>query len=249
MAARCGYCHVGLRPLAATPDETHFPILTDNALKRELLAVLDGEAIRVLDVEIIRIRPDMDWAQIESVCAFAQQLGATRMLVADNDPDPVRSKETLAKLSAVSAPYNVTPHLEFMPWTCAPNLTSALDRIAGIENCRLLIDAFHLVRSGGNPADITFREPQVGYVQLCDISGPIPAMDEILREARSDRLFPGDGEINLAQLLTTLPDIPISLEIPCDRLRDAGITAEARALRAITGTRALIERTGEFARL
>jgi hypothetical protein len=31
-------------------------------------------------------------------------------------------------------------------------------------------------------------EASIGYLQLCDISGPIPAMEEILREARSGRL-------------------------------------------------------------
>ncbi len=235
--------------MAATPEEDHFPILTDAALKHELRAVLDGEAIGVLDIEIIRIRPEMDWMQIEAVCAFANQFGATRMLVADNDPDPVRSKGTLAHLAALAAPYGVTPHLEFMPWTCAPDLATAIDRIAGIENCRLLVDAFHLARSGGSPADLVPGDPQIGYLQLCDIAGPIPPLDEILREARSDRLFPGEGEIDLAQLVTRLPDIPISLEVPAGRLRDAGVTAEARAMRAIEGTRVVLEAVGEIARL
>ncbi len=249
IALRCGYSHIGLRPVAATPDEQHFPILTDRPMQREMLAALDGEGIGVLDVEIIRILPEMDWPLIEVTLAFAQQFGATRMLVADNDPVSERSKASLAQLAELAAPYGVMPHLEFMPWTCAPNLNAAQHRIKDIANCALLIDAFHLVRSGGQVAELHPCDPQIGYLQLCDIAGPSPAMDEILREARSDRLFPGEGDIELKQLLRRLPEIPVSLEIPTDRLRDAGWSAEMRAHRAIETTLALLEQCGEDARM
>jgi sugar phosphate isomerase/epimerase len=233
IAAACGYTHIGLRPVAATSTEPHFPILGDRKLSDELARVLAGEGIGVLDVEIIRLVPDMDWSQLETVLAFAAKFGAKRMLVADNDPDSGRSKASLAELAGRAAGYGVTPHLEFMPWTCAPDLAAAKDRIAGIENCRLLLDAFHLARSGGSPSDIIPDDPDIGYLQLCDIAGSIPPMEEILREARSDRLMPGQGEIDLAALLRRLPGIPISLEVPCDRLRDSGVSAEQRARSAI----------------
>jgi hypothetical protein len=44
-------------------------------------------------------------------------------------------------------------------------------------------------------------------------------MDEILHEARSDRMFPGDGAFGVKNILACLPqDIPYSLEIPGDAL-------------------------------
>ncbi|MBC2666839.1 sugar phosphate isomerase/epimerase [Novosphingobium flavum] len=244
IAARCGYSHVGLRPVAATPGEPHVPILTDPALRRELLQALRGEGIGVLDVEIVRLRPAMDWDEITRVLDFAAEFAAPRLLVADNDPDPARSREHLARMAAEASDFGVTPHLEFMPWTEAPGLAAARERIAGIANAKLLVDSFHLARSGGTPDEIAPGDPAIGYLQLADIAGPIPAMDEILAEARGNRLFPGEGEINLAALLTRLPGLPVSLEIPADRLRDAGVSAEERARRAIAATRDLLERTG-----
>lgn len=249
IAARCGYSHIGLRPVAATPEEPHVPFLTNAGIRRDLLATLHGEGVGVLDVEIIRITPQIDWSLIDAVLAFAQQFGATRMLVADNDPDNARSKSSLSQLAERALPYGVTPHLEFMPWTCAPNLASAQGRIAGIANCTLLLDAFHLVRSGGRVDELQHGDPQIGYLQLCDIAGPIPIMDEILREARSARLFPGEGEIDLPQLVRRLPDIAISLEVPADQLRDTGLTAEMRARRAMETTLALLEQCSEATRL
>jgi sugar phosphate isomerase/epimerase len=235
IAARCGYSHIGLRPIAATPVEPHFPIMADAVLRRELKAAIRDEGIAVLDIEIVRLLPEMDWDAMAMVFAFAQEFGAERLLVADNDPDPLRSHDSLAELASRAGAYGVTPHLEFMPWTCAPDLMAGRERLAGIANGRLLVDAFHLARSGGTVDDIVQAKAGtgIGYLQLCDIAGPIPAMDEILREARSARLFPGDGDIDLVSLLKTLPDIPISLEIPADALRDLGVTAETRALMAI----------------
>jgi hypothetical protein len=52
----------------------------------------------------------------------------------------------------------------------------------------------------------------------------------------------GDGDINLVGLIKRLPDIPISLEIPADRLRDSRIDAKLRAQMAFEETRALLER-------
>jgi hypothetical protein len=43
-------------------------------------------------------------------------------------------------------------------------------------------------------------------------------MEEIRRQAREDRLMPGEGELDLAGLLAALPsDLPICLEIPYAR--------------------------------
>jgi sugar phosphate isomerase/epimerase len=65
-------------------------------------------------------------------------------------------------------------------------------------------------------------------------------MDAILSEARSNRLFPGEGEVDLAGLLARFPELPLSLEVPADRLRDAGVSADARARRAIDCARTVL---------
>jgi sugar phosphate isomerase/epimerase len=240
IAARCGYSHVGLRPVPATPDESHTPILTHRGNRSELRAALVGEGIGVLDCEIVRLTPQIDWSHMQRVLEFTAEFGAARLLVADNDPDQERSAAALAQLAELAVPHNVTPCLEFMPWTCAPNLSAARTRIAGIANAALLIDAFHLARSGGSPDDITVGDPQVSYLQLSDIAGPIPDLAAILAEARSDRMFPGEGEIDLVRLVERLPGVPISLEVPAERLRAQGWTAEQRAHHALSCTRSLL---------
>jgi sugar phosphate isomerase/epimerase len=241
IAAATGYSHVGLRPVAATPTEKHWPMLRDKTLAADINAALADENIGVLDVEILRLTPQIDWDEVQATVDFAQSLGAARVLVADNDPDPIRSRDSLARMGAIAAPAGVTMTLEFMPWTHAPNLAAARERVQGLQGVAMLVDAFHLVRSGGKMEDVARGDPLISYLQLCDIAGPIPAMDAILQEARADRLFPGEGEVDLVTLLRRLPDLPISLEVPADRLRLAGVGPEQRAALAIAATRRVME--------
>lgn len=237
VAAHCGYSHVGLRPLAATPDEIHFPMLTDAALRRDMMSALADHGLGVLDIEILRLTPEARIADFEPVFAFGAAFGARFALVAGNDPDLLRAADNLAALCDLAGPYGLRPHLEFMPWTDVPTMAAALSvtTATGRDSVGLLIDAFHLNRSGGTATDVPCNDPRFGYVQLCDIAGPIPAdMTEVMKEARSDRLFPGEGDCALTTLLRRVPAaIPVSIEVPANRL---GLSAQARAQRAFDAT-------------
>lgn len=132
-----------------------------------------------------------------------------------------------------------------MPWTDVPTIAVArqVADASGRPDAGVLVDAFHLNRSGGTPSDIPQWSPRFGYVQLCDIAGPIPPdMADILHEARAERLFPGEGDCDLAGLLRRLPAMtPVSLEVPRDDLRAQGLTAEDCARRAIDAVRAVLQ--------
>jgi sugar phosphate isomerase/epimerase len=68
-------------------------------------------------------------------------------------------------------------------------------------------------------------------------------MAEILRQARQERRFPGDGDCDLAGLLGCLPaNIPLSLEIPTVQLLEQGVSGLERARMALDKTRDLLAR-------
>ena len=79
---------------------------------------------------------------------------------------------------------------------------------------------------------------------MCDVAGPCPDdMQEILRQARNERRFPGEGDCDLAGLLKCLPpELPLSLEIPTVQLLEQGVSALQRAQMALDATRALLAR-------
>ncbi|NOW47648.1 sugar phosphate isomerase/epimerase [Novosphingobium sp. SG751A] len=245
IAAACGYTHVGLRPVAATPTERHWPMMADAALAGEIRAALDGEGVGVLDVEILRLTDVIDWDQVRATADYAAAVGAQRILVADNDPDAGRSRDNLARMGEIADGAGAVVALEFMPWTHAPNLAAARARTQDLRGVAMLIDAFHLVRSGGRVDELVAGDPAISYLQLCDIAGPTPDMDAILTEARADRLFPGEGDVDLAGILQRYPTLPISLEIPADRLRLQGVGPRERAALAITAMRRVLEKAGQ----
>ena len=71
-------------------------------------------------------------------------------------------------------------------------------------------------------------------MQFCDVPAALPpTMDAILAEARAERLFPGDGGLDLLGLLRAVPaDIPLSIEVPTHTLAPQHGSHRARAARA-----------------
>ena len=146
VAARAGYSHVGLRLVPATPEEHHFALVGDHQLRRQTLVRLRDTGIRVLDVEILRLKPETVVADFESTLAVGAEFGASELLVAGNDPDEQRLTEHFAELCDLAALYGLHPHLEFMPWTDARNLQQAVRIVenAGRENGGVPVSYTHL---------------------------------------------------------------------------------------------------------
>jgi sugar phosphate isomerase/epimerase len=247
VAARAGYSHVGLRLVPATPEEHHFALVGDDDLRRRTMERLRDTGIRVLDVEILRLKPDTVVAGFEKTLAVGAEFGATELLVAGNDSDEQRLTENFARLCDLAAPYGLHPHLEFMPWTDARNLEQAVRIVEKADrgNGGVLVDAFHFDRSQSRLEDLARVAPsRLRYAQLCDVAGPRPTdMAEILRQARNERRFPGEGDCDLAGLLQCLPaNIALSLEIPTVQLLEQGVSGLQRAQMALDKTRELLAR-------
>jgi sugar phosphate isomerase/epimerase len=243
-AAAAGYSHVGLRLVPATPDEVRYETIGDTPVIRETLARLAGTGIRVLDIEILRLTPTTRVADFLPVLETAARLGAANALVAGNDPDESRLVDRFAELSDLATSFRIAPCLEPMPWTDVKSFAQGARVLAWADraNAGLLIDAIHFDRGGSTAREIAdvpsgwFR-----YVQLCDAPARRPTeVGELLRQARADRLLPGDGGLDLAGILAALPrDLPISLEVPMTALA-ATVPAVERARRARAATEQLL---------
>ncbi|GAB3395832.1 hypothetical protein GCM10027514_43830 [Azotobacter armeniacus] len=204
--------------------------------RRQTLARLRDIGIKVLDVEIVRVRlkPDTRVADFEPILAAGAELGASELLVAGNDPDEARQTDNFAALCDLAAGFGLNPHLEFMPWTDARDLIQAMRIVDNAERANgcVLIDAFHFDRPASRLEDLARLDPaRIHYAQLRDVAGPRPDdMDEILRQAPNERRFPAVSDCDLFGLLRTLPaNLPLSLEIPTRQLLEQGVSALERA--------------------
>ena len=243
-AADAGFSHVGLRLLPATPTEPQYDIVGDTPLLREVERRLADTGVKVLDVEIFRIKPDTRVADYEAAIATAARLGASELLVAGNDPDEARLVQTFAAFCELADRYGLGASLEFMPWTDAKDLPAAARIVerSGCDNAGVLIDPFHLSRSRSRIEDIaTIPASRLRFMQFCDVPATLPpTMDAILAEARAERLFPGDGGVDLLGLLRAVPrDLPLSLEVPAHTLART-VAATERARRAFAATQRVL---------
>ena len=114
-------------------------------------------------------------------------------------------------------------------------------KISGYSNASVLIDALHFSRSGGWPSHIAGIDASLlKYAQICDAVAAIPSeAGDLIREARTGRLLPGEGALPLRDLVAALPAaIPLSIEAPVRAT--AGLSALERAQRAYRAMQALL---------
>jgi sugar phosphate isomerase/epimerase len=239
-ASEAGYSHVGLRLIPATPNEPQYDIVGHTPLLRETMRRLESTGVQVLDIEILRLKPETVVRDFLPVLETAGRLGTSQVLVAGNDPDPSRFTDNFAQLCDLAATFRLTLNIEPMPWTDVRDLKQAntLLRQAGRSNGAILIDAIHFDRAGSTLGDIAaLPQGSLRYLQLCDAPAQKPCnQEELLHQARSERLPPGEGGLRLAELLRAVPgDLPLSIEVPQQALARSVPAAEsARFLRLAT---------------
>ena len=244
VAAVCGYQQVGLRLLPAMQGGIAYPLMEDEAGLKETLARLDATGITVADLEVVALRPETEVAAFSAFFETGARLGARHVLVAAYDPDLSRFTDRYAAFCEAAAPYGLSADLEFMPWTYAPDLSTASRIVAqaGQPNAGVLVDALHFDRSGSSIEDLA-RVPahRLHYWQMCDAPAERPITTEtMIHAARHERMFPGEGGIDLVSLARAMPaDITVSIEIPTAELAKT-MDATARAQRALTAARNVI---------
>lgn len=245
-AAQAGFDYVGLRLVPATDAEVHHHFIADTPLRRETLARVRDSGIGVLDVEILRLKPETHVPDFEAFFAAGALFGAKFALIAGNDPDESRMADNLAQLADLAAQYGIRPCIEPMPWTDVKNVVQGGRIITASKsrNTGLIVDPIHFDRAGSTLADLkALPADYFHYMQLCDAPAERPAdLETILFQGRAARLIPGEGGLDLTGILRALPvGIPISLEVP---MLEWAKTANAleRATRMREATHALIAR-------
>jgi sugar phosphate isomerase/epimerase len=116
---------------------------------------------------------------------------------------------------------------------------AALVARAGRTNGGVLVDALHLHRSAGTPADLAAVPAwMLQAAQICDgqLAHP-PTEAALIEEAREARLLPGEGELPLRDLIAALPaHVAYSAEVPM-----RGLDADTRLRLAYEATKRAVE--------
>lgn len=130
--------------------------------------------------------------------------------------------------------------LEFIPGTGVPDLATALTVVTGCgrPNAGVLLDTWHLARSGGDLDDV--RSAPSGTLRAVQLSDRVAGPDPSAYVPMSDRLLPGEGDLPLGEIVAAAranhPAVTLSVEVFSAELRDlAPADAAGRAVRATAG--------------
>lgn len=210
-AAEAGFGAVGLR---WRPSDGH-----DRSASR-VRRQLDQAGITLLDLEVIRLHPDAPMESHRRLIDVAAELRPKWLLVVSHHGDDARTQSELGQLARLCAPIGCAISLEFMAFTSVRTVEQATTvvtavRADGCDNIGVLVDALHLARSGGHPATLpTNMADHLSYIQLCDAGLKSPGDAALAFEARNCRLFPGEGELPLIDLLRAVPlSTTLSVEV------------------------------------
>ncbi|KPH66509.1 sugar phosphate isomerase/epimerase family protein [Novosphingobium sp. ST904] len=205
--------------------------IRDTGIAIETLEVFDLHSVEALEA----YRPALERG--------ARLGGKTALVLNYSNPDRGQSAELLGKFAEIAAEYGIGANLEPVAGGKTSSLQQAAELIAASgADAGVVLDPFHLIRSGGSVADIAaLPEGMIRYVQLCD--GPLQVPPEIAAsEAIGHRLYPGEGEFPLLEILRAAPsDVTIGIECPSLARVRAGQTASVQAREAMAAIKRILQ--------
>ncbi|MSP93580.1 MAG: sugar phosphate isomerase/epimerase [Myxococcales bacterium] len=161
-------------------------------------------------------------AALIDACGWARALGCSRLMSASDRGSGARDLAIgrIREFAAVAADAGLVLALEFNSSVQMVNsLRVARDLVsaAGHPGCRLLLDTYHLQRSGATVADVAdIRGDEIAHVQFSDVPASGPAADH-----GTDRLPPGMGCIPFREMFAAILETgysgPLCYEAPNPR--------------------------------
>lgn len=234
IAARAGYDYVSLRPIyMGLPGEPNYALAENKVLLQKTKTALAQTGVKLLDIELARIFNGVDPKIYLPAMEVAAELGGKHVLSSIWTTDRSFAIERFAELCDLAKPYGLTVELEFVPIAGVSDLAGTIDvlRTANRENAGLMIDIHHFHRSGDKVEDLdALPREWFRFLHLCDAPGQIPtSKEEMTRILREERLYVGEGGIDVASIVNRIPEVPYSIELPhAKRVQELGYEEFAR---------------------
>lgn len=236
-AAAAGFAGVGLRIGARRRDERYEGALVgDPVATAEVRAALDDSGMRLTSVCGCQLFPDTRDDDLDALIEAAAELRAPVVATQGFDPDLDRYADRYARFAESARSAGMRIGLEWMAYSAVKTLASALEIVGRSTGtgAGIVVDALHADRSGTTVEAIARIEPaRVVLAHWCDarrLTGT--ATEDALRaEARTARLWPGEGALPLAALARALPPT-VDIELEVVDARDAGEPPVVRARRS-----------------
>ena len=217
IAKAVGYDSVSLRTIPMhLPGEPEFLLHKDPDLFANVQKALKEYDMPLMDIELARVRPDLDINEYEPAFEAAAKLGATDVLGSVWTRDKAYYVEQVGKVAEMAKKYGLAYNIEFLPWAGVRNLQEAITLVdaVGTDNLYIMVDTLHAGRAGVSGPELKRTDPKYfHFIHLCDgPAGPDgdPVLADIdgplmLHTAREARLYPGEGAMDIAGMVAAMP--------------------------------------------
>jgi len=174
-----------------------------------------GLSVPVVEAILPWETPDENTAlgAAESVFSLAAEYGARFVVTVAMGADLPSLDAVAARYRTVcdaASAYDLRPIIEFLPWTGIPDLATAwyIVQQADRDNAGLLLDTWHWKRQPGGPAVDVLRKIPGDRIPVLQVSDCRPApQGDPLTECTTQRLLPGEGAVDFAELFGVLDEI------------------------------------------
>lgn len=217
VAKAAGYDAVSLRtiPMGQT-GEPQICLERDPVLTKAIRRALRDTGLKVLDMELVRIREDLPG---DYRAAFEQGagLGATQVLASIWTKNRAFAVDRCGAICKQAAQFGLTVNLEFPIVSSVTTMEEcmSIQEEVGAANLKILMDMMYVHWDEAvTPEVIRSYDPdRFGLIHLCDVPGEL--LDgELTATVRGGRAYCGEGVADLEGYLKALPPNPCSVELP-----------------------------------
>lgn len=217
IAKEAGYDFVSLRTIPmGQVGEPQTRLEKDPALFEEVKKTLAETGMKMLDLELVRIREDLV-EDLRGPFEKAALLGATQVLSSVWTKDRTFAADRYAAVCEQAAQFGLTVNLEFPVVSELKSMREALElqERVGAANLKVMLDMAYVHLDGVQAADILAVAPErFGLVHLCDWPKDFTGED-FAPVVRGARAYCGEGCVDIASIVKALPEsCPISIELP-----------------------------------
>lgn len=215
IAGETGYDCVSLRTIPmGQPGEPQNILENDPVLFQAIQREMESCHVRLLDIELVRIREDLP-ADYRAAFDKGAQLGAKHVLSSVWTKDFAFAAERYAAICDQAAEFGLDVNMEFPIVSCMTTFreTVAMQKRVGKPNLKVFVDTLYAHFDQMTPEDFASIAPEdYGIIHLCDC--PVDMGSDITSVVRGGREYCGLGQADLPMMLRAMPVHPCSIELP-----------------------------------
>lgn len=219
IAARAGYDFVSFRTIFfGLPNEPNYALADNPEMLRQTKKALEVTGIKLWDIELARIYDGLDPRSYLPAMEVAAELGGRHVLTSIWTPERNFAIDCFGELCDMAKPLGLTMNLEFVTWAEVTTLAEAMQILRAVnrDNAGILVDTLHFHRSRVKLTELdAVPHEWFHFAHLCDAPPEVPGTKmELIHTGRDERLYPGEGGIDIAAILNRMPQVPYSIELP-----------------------------------